>query len=140
MDTPDLLHLPAWDLIRALRRRGVRLEVVGDRIRVDGPRATLDAFPGLQDILKTRKPELLEALAAEMTEPLTPDYVPLPGPVTPWPPAPFKVPKPCSRCRRVAWLSDGPEELPDGTVLCAWCVTPADVAAGSRPIASEGWA
>lgn len=133
------MSLTAWGLIRALRRRGIRLEPAGDRLHVAGDPAALVHFPNLRETLAARKAELLAALAAEHSKPIEGyDYRPLPGPVTPWLRPPFRVPKPCARCRRVAWPSDGAERLADGSVVCGWCVRPSDVAAGSIPIAEEG--
>ncbi len=135
----EIVNLSAWGLIRALRRRGIRVEAAGDRLHVAGDPEAMGDFPDLRETLAARKAELLAALATEQSKPIEGyDYRPLPGPVTPWPAVPFKVPKPCVRCKRVAWPDDGAERLVTGDIVCHWCVTPADVAAGSVPIAEEG--
>ena len=139
MKANDIDSISPWAVIRALRRRGLHLEVDDGDLCLVGDPAALVHFPNLRETLAARKAELLAALAAEQSKPIEGyNYRPLPGPVTPWPAVPFKVPPPCARCKRVAWPSDGAERLVTGDTVCHWCVTPADVVAGSVPIAEEG--
>lgn len=137
----DATKMTPRELLRALRRRGLLLLEDGGDLYLRGDAAVLDAFPGLREVIPARKSELLEALVAEQSVPIPGyEYRPLPGPATPWPSPPFRVPRPCSRCKRVAWPSDGAERLVSGDIVCHWCVTPVDVAAGSEPISEEGQA
>jgi len=127
---------PARELLQTLRRHGIRLQARDGHLHVVAPdRSFIEAFPGLPDVLKGRKVELLACLASEQSRPIDGyDYVPLRGEVTPWPSVPFMVPAPCVRCHRVAWPDDGAERLADGTVVCGYCVKPSDVEAGSIPM------
>src|SRR5438105_3680208 len=58
MSTPELLD--------NLRRRGVRLEVHGDRLKVDAPTGTLTAE--IKAALAEHKPEILAVLSARCGE------------------------------------------------------------------------
>ena len=56
----------AHELIRSLEERGIYLEVVEDRLRVDAPKGSLT--PELREMLTQKKPELVSALKADWAD------------------------------------------------------------------------
>ena len=59
MSTPPAAH----DLLASLRRDGVRVEAVGDRLRFAAPRGSVE--PAIRDALRSHKAELLQQLGIE---------------------------------------------------------------------------
>ena len=100
-------------LIGRLRDCGAALVLDGGDLRCKGPGEVLT--PEVLDALRTHKAAIVAALEAECRG----------------------TPGPCVRCGRVAWAEYG-AELAAGSLVCGDCLSPADVAAGSVPVACGG--
>jgi hypothetical protein len=54
--------MTAVELVQAVEATGARMEVIGDRLRIEAPAGVIT--PELQDAIRERKPEMLQILDA----------------------------------------------------------------------------
>ncbi|HTF32150.1 MAG TPA: hypothetical protein VK714_00450 [Myxococcota bacterium] len=108
----------APELLNDLESKGVRVRLVGDRIRVEGPRDVVG--PAIRDEVAARKPELVEALRHRDAGHREPALLPIP-PATRATLQRFPLPSPeLLVAMEARFLENGVQPSPDDLRAATW--------------------